>query len=292
LCPDIAENYNLFQDGDWCPEIWINQSCDIRLQFPNLGWLFNWWRNDWGDGYDGGGGDDWDWGNGDWGDDWLSDLCLAAISEGTLWSFKCDMDKDEIPDVCDDDIDWDGYKNIIWIIKYENQNCSIWPWSGNNSWNNIDIEILKKHIWICYLDNAFYIINPDQLDINMNGIWDVFENQIKIIWAGVSYFYVNIKDGNLDGIPDYIDACTGNNNWGNNSGENNNWGNGVLPGGWNNIPNIPPIIQSECFQCPCNFSDIMNDLSKKDAVRASLWDKLWNVLYRVSESKSLDLNMD
>ena len=138
-----------------------------------------------------------------------NDMCFDAMLNHTLSQFKCDMDKDNIPDVCDDDIDGDGYKNLIWIIKYENPDCSIWPSSGNNNWNwnNVDIQLLKKHIWSCSLDNAFPIPNPDQMDLNMNGIWDVFENQIWILLGNIDPLYENNNDRDGDGIQDGIDFC-------------------------------------------------------------------------------------
>jgi hypothetical protein len=34
------------------------------------------------------------------------------------------MDNDGIPDICDDDIDGDGVKNLIGIILYERPDCS------------------------------------------------------------------------------------------------------------------------------------------------------------------------
>jgi hypothetical protein len=40
-------------------------------------------------------------------------MCFDAMLNHTLSKFKCDMDKDNIPDLCDDDIDGDGYKNLI-----------------------------------------------------------------------------------------------------------------------------------------------------------------------------------
>ena len=40
-------------------------------------------------------------------------MCENAMKNGTLSQYKCDQDKDEIPDICDDDIDGDGVKNLI-----------------------------------------------------------------------------------------------------------------------------------------------------------------------------------
>jgi hypothetical protein len=36
-----------------------------------------------------------------------NDICMDAKLNGRLNQFKCDMDRDGIPDICDDDIDGD-----------------------------------------------------------------------------------------------------------------------------------------------------------------------------------------
>ncbi len=88
------------------------------------------------------------------------------------------MDKDGIPDICDTDIDGDGKLNLLGIINFENKDCS---YGINNSENtndkgnnNINQETITKHYQgVCSLDNAPFYINPDQLDLNEDGIGDV-----------------------------------------------------------------------------------------------------------------------
>jgi hypothetical protein len=40
-------------------------------------------------------------------------VCKAALENKSLNNYKCDQDQDGIPDICDDDIDGDGIKNLI-----------------------------------------------------------------------------------------------------------------------------------------------------------------------------------
>ena len=91
------------------------------------------------------------------------DLCYNARRNGTLSHYKCDMDKDGIPDICDDDIDGDGIKNLLGLIKYEKADCSY-------DSENLNIDLLRKHIGICSLDNCPFQSNDNQIDLNNNGI--------------------------------------------------------------------------------------------------------------------------
>ncbi|MEI8091739.1 MAG: hypothetical protein WCG98_06025 [bacterium] len=73
-----------------------------------------------------------------------TDMCLQAKIDGTLNKlYTCDRDRDNVPDICDDDIDGDGIKNLIGIISYENKDCSITP--NNNTNSNINQDILQEH---------------------------------------------------------------------------------------------------------------------------------------------------
>lgn len=51
----------------------------------------------------------------------------------------CDIDKDKIPDSCDDDIDGDGVKNLIGVVQNIYPDCSL-------TGANINRDITQKHI--------------------------------------------------------------------------------------------------------------------------------------------------
>jgi len=95
-----------------------------------------------------------------------NDLCLDALLNNTLNQYKCDIDWDWIPDICDDDIDWDWIPNLIWIIKFEQENCAI-------NMDNINRDIIEKHNWTCGLDNCPSIENSNQMDLNNDWRWDL-----------------------------------------------------------------------------------------------------------------------
>ena len=91
-------------------------------------------------------------------------------------SLHCDMDKDWIPDVCDDDIDGDGVPNLLWILKYETSDCKI-------SYKNINQNILSLERKLAKLyeykgeykkvDNCPFVKNSNQNDEDLDWIWDM-----------------------------------------------------------------------------------------------------------------------
>jgi len=112
-------------------------------------------------------------------------IIYTSMTEAIVWNnicsnlekakkiLKCDMDHDGIPDMCDDDIDWDWVKNLLWIIKFDNKDCSIT--NDNIDLNRLNEEHnLAKKWW--NIDNCLFTNNPDQIDSNSNGIWDGCEN--------------------------------------------------------------------------------------------------------------------
>ena len=112
--------------------------------------------------------------------DW--DICLDALLNGTLNQLWWDLDKDWIPDICDDDIDWDWFPNLIWAIRNSDKN-------SNFNVNNVNWEILSLHKNICSLDNCPTKKNINQIDLNNNGRWDECD------WDDI--YSQNISNSNL-----------------------------------------------------------------------------------------------
>ena len=139
------------------------------------------------------------------------DICESLLKNGSISNYKCDMDKDWIPDICDDDIDWDGIKNLIWIITKENKDCSI-------NVDNVNETILKKQIGVCSLDNCPFDVNLDQSDLNNNWVWEVCESSISSLLSSLLYSNKNNdnewdvtpvldKDRDGDWVLDRMDDC-------------------------------------------------------------------------------------
>ncbi len=222
-----------------------------------------------------------------------SDRCLDAYLQGTLRkTYKCDMNSDGIPDICDTDIDGDGVSNLLWLIKFENKDCSyianpyVSDWRDNPK-TNLDQEILAKHYQgVCSLDNAPFNINSDQLDLNQDGIGDA-----QILESGMNSSGNNNEaiDTDGDGIPDSQDLCptikgTINNNgcpeidaelWCNNDQQGIN----PLIGITNDNIIVDP---AQCNQCPCQYGDFSSDLTNNDQVRAILRDNKKTIQYKFS----------
>lgn len=74
-----------------------------------------------------------------------TDICLNGKIQNTLNKiYACDLDKDNIPDICDSDIDGDDIPNLLGLINTENKNCS-YESDPNKPNANINQEILAKH---------------------------------------------------------------------------------------------------------------------------------------------------
>lgn len=204
-------------------------------------------------------------------DDNLS-YCLRQAQGAKL---QCDFDKDWVDDRCDDDIDGDGVKNIIWLIKKNNPpECLI-------NLGNIDTSKIKNHFQgSCALDNCPLITNTDQKDTNGDFVGDI----CKALW-NVSDDNYNDKDG--DWLIDSKDSCP-------EIKETYNWYKDTdwCPELWKenicqSLVAGVSISIGECRQCPCQYVDQAADIKEGDTVRASLRSISWTILQSWSENKDI-----
>ncbi len=163
----------------------------------------------------------------------------------------CDMDGDTIPDMCDEDIDGDGKKNMLGLILRQPPQCRYRPSDLNNS---IILTMIDRISRGDTLDNCSLTVNPDQADINGNFIGDICEGLI-----------IPDDDRDGDGITDSKDACP-------DTPENMN---GVEDEDgcpeFIDIPDTPAgVIAGQCNVCPCPYVDAAADLVQWDKVRAVL----------------------
>lgn len=221
------------------------------------------------------------------------DACLDAKIQGNLDIYKCDLDGDGIPDICDTDIDNDGIPNLLGIINFENKNCSYKSDSNKDNDTdknsaNLNQDILTQHYkGVCSLDNAPFNNNSDQLDLNLDGIGDT-QTDTSVLGSGEVAL-----DSDGDGIIDILDLCPLIQETWNGVGDEdgcpevgqeiicNQQENPLVP--LIGITNDTFIVQpTECNQCPCQFWDFSDDLTKNDKVRAVLRDKEKTIQYKFS----------
>ena len=183
------------------------------------------------------------------------DMCETAIKNGDFSKYKCDQDWDKIPDICDDDIDWDDIKNLIGIILHENKDCSVWK-------NNVNTDLLKKELWVCSLDNCPFTSNPDQADLNNNWIWDTCEDIIsKLMDSPLSdnedmTTLILDRDSDWDWVYDSEDIC-----------EN-------IP--WNSLDGCPEYYSQNCWTFSTCGNGKVDDWENCRNCPQDVWICCWN----------------
>jgi len=235
------------------------------------------------------------------------DICLNWLKQ-----LKCDMDKDGIKDICDEDIDGDWINNLLWIIKFEDKNCYITN-------KNIDTKKLSDKNWQ-NTDNCPFIQNNDQIDVNSNGVWDACEinignpyNKEDCVWDAC-----NINPNDIDTGNCVWDACninpndidTGNCVWDackidpndidtDNDGVYDKEDHCIdIPENIDSIededwcPEIPDINNDfflnveNCATCPCHFADYASPFMYGLNLKALLVNPYnSSIIYKISENK-------
>lgn len=212
-------------------------------------------------------------------------LCLTKNN-----TLRCDLDKDGIPDLCDEDIDGDTISNRMNLLTKEFPDCRI-------DAGNIHQQLFSSYTQACAqgapLDNCPFIKNKSQEDAEMNGRGDVcdstWQSWMTWWWAwtwGGGWWWGGEGnwDADGDGIPDSVDAC-----WSTPESANGQSDKDGCPEAPNDetsnedIPNNPLVEVDSCTQCPCPEADYASALRKWDRVRAMLLDEAWSIIYRYTK---------
>lgn len=214
---------------------------------------------------------------------WI-DACLdAKIADNMKYIYKCDLDGDTLPDICDTDMDNDGIPNLLWMINFENKNCAYEKDTTNANANLSQDTLIKHYQWVCSLDNAPFNNNPDQLDLNQDGIGDAQE-ELPTLGNGEAL------DTDGDGIADTQDLCVTIQETRNGIDDTDGCPEITPELACNNISleDMLVVEPTQCNQCPCQYSDFASDLNNNDQVRAILRDKKKTIQYKFSLPRIVD----
>ena len=229
-----------------------------------------------------------------------NDLCVTNIG-------SCDLDQDNIIDMCDIDIDGDGIENMLGLLVGENEQCLFTDAVIDQDVLKEQRERIKK--W-AEIDNCAFLANSDQSDEDNDGRWDLCDDT-----DGPA---PEDSDADGDGIDDDSDACPdipenkngvedtdgcpeiGPGSWGSNAGNasawssnagesgwwlSSWWSNGGFAGWW-----APFVRAEECIQCPCAKADFASELMAWDRVKAVLVDPSEEIIYSHSSPRAIRVN--
>ncbi len=208
-----------------------------------------------------------------------------------LSAFRCDMDWDGIPDMCDDDIDGDWVPNWMWLLLWEPEDC-VYEYDG--PYINHELFALYRQAirdWAEY-DNCFLTPNPDQ-DMQENiGRWDAcFWVQWWWVWPWWPWQWW---------WPWWDDITWP---WWTWIWAPSQWWWPWWPWSWWAWWTLPPnddswipwdwstIVVETCTQCPCPEADYASTIWRWDRVRALLLDESWEIIYRYSQPQSIDVSI-
>lgn len=167
----------------------------------------------------------------------------------SYWAGHCDMNQDTIPDLCDTDIDGDGVQNPLWLILYENPDCSYDNTNTVSTPNQNTTTSGLTNTTIAGWDTCPFVFNTNQ-------------------WVCTPLTGSQNIDTDQDGILDNVDACP------------------TLPETINGVTDqdgCPEIAQTfsfpsttlqagACLACPCQYAQNDTSLTPWDRVKAVLYD--------------------
>lgn len=220
---------------------------------------------------------------------WFTAWLTVAVDQAEwCWDATCDFDKDGIPDLCDDDIDWDWLKNRLTLLTQEPPECLL-------SHDLIEKWVRDDYFWQiaswAQFDNCPFLPNPEQGDTNKNGygnLCDLWTWWTSGGWAGPWDDWPD-QDDDGDGIDNGSDSCP----WTPESANGSSDADGCpeAPVDDNNDNNNGDnwfVKIDTCTQCPCPEADYASSLWKWDRVRALLLDPAGKIIYRYSAPEIID----